>query len=266
MLNPAFRRSKKAGDFMAGILIVFIKLILRICTAVFLFLFFCYAYFLFANLIALIRGSQTDWETVNFISHYKKSRKDGSTMIDVVVLTFLVGAINIVCSTVFSSTQIGAFYEKSSYSECYEATLYVDNKPIFCLVDMSKEQEESNSGMRDFYYLSKIYLPYGKSQFIDDGGYDPTSDTNFFYLGEESILCNVVLHSPASNDSYEKLLYEVIASYGEFCGSRKSDIFHFVFCNYVDSISPENLVFFESEAEAHVLGYTMCDFCWQNYR
>lgn len=46
-----------------------------------------------------------------------------------------------------------------------------------------------------------------------------------------------------------------------YVGSSKSDKYHSLDCRYVDQINPENLVFFETKAEAEAAGYVPCGVC-----
>jgi len=50
-------------------------------------------------------------------------------------------------------------------------------------------------------------------------------------------------------------------SQGQFCGSKKSEVYHYPSCHYVDQINPENLVWYVDSADARAQGKRPCKKC-----
>jgi len=48
---------------------------------------------------------------------------------------------------------------------------------------------------------------------------------------------------------------------GKYCGSSKSDVYHYPSCSYVKQIKPENLIWFVDEKDAKNRGYRPCKVC-----
>jgi hypothetical protein len=48
---------------------------------------------------------------------------------------------------------------------------------------------------------------------------------------------------------------------GNYVGSKKSDVYHYPSCHYVDQIKHENLIYFSSPEEAIAAGYRPCKGC-----
>ena len=46
-----------------------------------------------------------------------------------------------------------------------------------------------------------------------------------------------------------------------FVGSKKSDVYHYPWCHYVDRINPENLIYFDTPEDAIAAGYRPCKVC-----
>ena len=46
-----------------------------------------------------------------------------------------------------------------------------------------------------------------------------------------------------------------------YCGSSKSDVYHYPSCSYVGQIKPENLIWFVDAADAQSRGYRPCSRC-----
>jgi len=182
------------------------------------------------------------------------------------ILAFVIvaGTINMILTQALSSTQIGAFYEKSTYQETYEATLYLNDKPIFCLVDMRREiAEDVDSRGRiktdPCYWLDHIYLPYGKSAPLNSE-YEP-GHRNYIELLGDGQIAEITLERPKTETAEERLKAEVITAYGPYCASKEGDLYHYRGCGNTKRIKVENMIFFESEYEAAVFGYTPCDRC-----
>jgi len=56
-------------------------------------------------------------------------------------------------------------------------------------------------------------------------------------------------------------LSPVVLGQGKYCGSKKSDVYHYPSCRYVDQIKPENLIWFKDEYDAVAKGYRPCQVC-----
>lgn len=61
--------------------------------------------------------------------------------------------------------------------------------------------------------------------------------------------------------SFPVIYISVDASSGKYCGSIKSDVYHYPSCHYVDQIKPENLIWFIDEYDAVNKGYRPCKGC-----
>jgi len=53
----------------------------------------------------------------------------------------------------------------------------------------------------------------------------------------------------------------IVLAQGKYCGSKKSDVYHYPSCRYVAQILPENLIWFKDEYEAVANGYRPCKVC-----
>lgn len=147
----------------------------------------------------------------------------------------------------------------SKYTENYDAILYIDEKPVFCIVAIDKRTDNGRSN----YWITEISLPYGHSEFVD-AEYDPDQNYVNICLGDWGWDCNLTLGEPATSLSYTMLKNEVVSNYGELCGSRESDTYHLLDCQYAKNIKPQNLIYFENQQEAEVLGYSFCSICVEN--
>lgn len=167
------------------------------------------------------------------------------------------GAVNLVLQAALENTQIGAFYEEEYYSETYTATLLIDETPIFCIVEMSR------TGKTD-YFISKIYLPYGKTQYLE-AEYDTTDSRNEIALGYWGDLYSIVLDYPVTELSFARLSHETVSNYGAFFSSKNSDMFHFDGCTIEGPIPQEDFIYFRTDKEAYAFGYEMCNDCRDRY-
>lgn len=217
---------------------------------------------------------------VSFIYDYVKARKVGASLPSIAEylfgkepqivssivysLIFVVGIANIVAEHCFSSTVLGSFYEKSDFHEYYEAVLTIsEDTSFFCIVELEKETDpDPEWGVS--YRIMSIQLPYGKMSYPKQE-YDPDSNRNTVSVGPDGWRCDIVIRNPATEDSYTLLENAIVSNYGEFCGSKYSDIFHLLDCPHAQKISRENLVYFQSEKIASILGYTMCASCQDRY-
>lgn len=226
------------------------KTILNGCTAIFAFAVFCYcAAFVIALWHRVRHKEKIPWDQLN-----PSSLLHGPRIMLLVIL--IVGLINAILSQALASTKIGAFYEKSAYTENYNAILYIDEKPIFCIVAVDKQTDGGKSN----YWITEVFLPYGHSEYVDA---EYNSDKNYanVSLGDWGWDCSLSLGEPATSLSYTMLENTVVSNYGGLCGSKESDTYHLLDCQHVKNINPQNLVYFESQQEAEVLGYTFCSTC-----
>lgn len=142
--------------------------------------------------------------------------------------------------------------EKEPTQESYEATILLDNRAIFCIADGYPEHK--------YVRLDTIHLPYGRTEYIDEKYYADDSSVDVS-LGVWGLDGELVLGKLATENSYERLENQIIASSGDFCASRKSDVFHFAGCPSAKNIKPENKVWFDDDRIAFALGFEICDRC-----
>lgn len=226
-----------------------LKWLLNICS-----LLFClYAIFsIFSVIVAVFKSiMQRNITPLKELVPRDWPRKEASLLFWGLVL--LAGAVNFVLSYACASTEIGAFYEKGTYEESYEAYLRIDETLVFCIVDIEKYEGT--------YHIWSVHLPYGRTIYPDEE-YNPESTNTYFWGNwKREHDCTLELQSIATDASYEYLKNVVPLSRGECCASRESDIYHFVGCQYVKEIKPKNLIYFESVAMADIFDFELCDVC-----
>lgn len=174
----------------------------------------------------------------------------GSVALFLVALAFCIKAL------FFGSTTIGSFWEYPNYTQDYEAVLYIEDKAIFSIAELERCTDEGDS----YYTINKISLPFGKVDY-PESEYDPQEDNNYVSLGTNSYDCIIILKAPAKKESYHVLRSGSVAQTGEFCASKKEDVFHYADCRHVKKIKRENLIYFETTTEAEVFGYYSCFDC-----
>lgn len=168
-----------------------------------------------------------------------------------------VGVANETANTFFSRAEIGAFYEKETYTTMYEATIYIKDHPIYVIVEIDRQV--------DGYYISSVMYPYGHQEFCWEEFY-PEDNTNTLSLSEYRHDCTIVLNCPANESSFDRLSANVVSNYGDFFASKNSDIFHYCDgCYRYNSILPKNLIYFNSRQEAEILGFDFCKDCNEYY-
>jgi len=241
-----------------------LSIILGLCTKIFCLFTSLYILFVVFSLYFKIKGDNIDLKSLSPISIFKRYYPFWGSLSTLALFVSVIGAINLVFQSLYSENRIGAFYEEDNYNACYEATLYVYEKPVFCLVDIERSTESYENKEISTYYFDKLYLPYNQTISLYEE-FDPNSNEHMLFLGDEGHDCRIILNSPASDTSFDRLSHEIISNYGEFCGSLESNIFHLPGCPRVSSIAPQNLIYFQSFAEADILGYQWCDICYQNY-
>lgn len=228
-------------------LIFALRRLLDICSSAFILFVLYYAFYFFKDLFLHI-FKKHDFSIKDYVLPLPKAKSE-----QVIAIILIVGLINTICLFTCSSTRIGAFYEEEEYAETYEATLYINKKPIFCLVDMYREDGA--------YFIEEIRLPYGHSELLYEEEYKPKEEQNEIPLGNSSRSFKIILLNPATETSYDRLKHTIVSNYGMFCGSKNSDAYHIKNCRYVKSIKEKNLVYFETKQEADILGYLPCSVC-----
>lgn len=230
-----------------------IKWSLNICSVFFAFVALYYCLFLIYSLgRRLFAGARIDWDEV---LPWRRNKTDKPTH-PLLIIVLAAGVINCILSACLSSTEIGSFYEKSEYEETYEATLFIDEKPVFCLAEVYKSDGR--------YVVVNVLLPYGNHEYTDNE-YDPEEGSARLSLGDSDWDCTVVLNDPATDASYDMLNNVVVSNYGEFCGSKLSDMYHLLDCPHAKRINRENHIYFETREEAEILGFIFCSDCSDRY-
>lgn len=236
---------------------------LGLCELVAEFIILAFAWALTKKVYRRIRYKEL-MELKNLLPDVRDMDAKGVAIYAAVLIVTVAGIGNMILSRAMASTQIGAFYEKSEYEETYEATIYLNDKPVFCLVDMRRSVDEYDDGERTRkyanYWIDYIYLPYGKEGYVEEE-YSPQSRRSI-YLPTSWESVDIVLNRPADEESHKKLEAEVVSAYGPICGSRSGDTYHHNNCTSAKNIKMENKVFFENEEEACLLGYEACQMCF----
>ena len=172
----------------------------------------------------------------------------------VLTILFIIGVVNAVLSLFFTKYEIGAFYEPDEYSADYEATVSVNSCTVPCVATIQRY-----SGR---YYISNIQLPYGQEQVVDDADYDVQSNYARVEMGYDlQWECSLSLSRPATSESYSRLANYSRPSGSKFCASINSDMYHSKDCYYVQNIARDNLIYFDSNLEAEILGFEACSVC-----
>lgn len=173
-----------------------------------------------------------------------------------------------ICERIFEKEEVGAFYEAGFYERDYEALLFLDGRPIFCIVRVQHDTEElgyeTHIPYSVYHLINPVQLPYGVKRYVEESSFEPF-DKSFAVSFNRGVRCTITLIRPVIYSSYKTLENEILSSSGEFCGSKKSDIFHFCKCPYAKKIEKENFIYFDSVEEAHLFGYDMCDYCRNHY-
>lgn len=170
--------------------------------------------------------------------------------------------------------EAGAFYEAEYYETDYEALLSFNERSMFCIVHLRRETDIYKSYYNIQYtILDPLLLPYGIKRNTDSNAeFHPeySGDVSSFSIGFhnyfDDVYGKITLIRPATSISYEKLKKEIVSLSGKFCGSKESDIYHYIQCPYAKQIHKSNLIYFQNEQEACVFGYDMCDFCRDHYQ
>ena len=220
--------------------------------------------FILSFISSIIKKKPFSWCKWNPYYGIKKEHRLRTVIFSVL---FLIGIAVPFISEKFANTKMGDFWEKRNYEEAYEATLYVDDVPMFCIATVwcNTDAVENNRGQlvhESRYTIVELFLPYGKSTYTDDEYYP---DQKISLITVNGWSCKIKLKDIATEDSYQLLKAEVPTSYGEFCSSKSSDTYHLFDCKYVKRIESENLIYFKNQEMAEVLGYSMCEVCQKHY-
>ena len=198
-------------------------------------------------------------------SAFLRSFFPNSICITIFLIVFSIGSIWGLCNIFLSNTIIGSPFEKNNYSASYDAHLDFNGKDVFCIAQVDRISNDGNSS----YYISAISLPFGKTIDNIDTRYTPDEDNYIdisFYasgsLHDALNKCHISVGSPATDTSRSLLQASVISTSGEFCASRKSDLYHTLDCPYASQISPENFIYFSSYEEAEFFGYSCHEECF----
>lgn len=167
-----------------------------------------------------------------------------------------------ICERIFEKEEVGAFFEAEFYERDYEALLSLEGKPVFCIVRVQHLTEEFGYDMYDL--VSPVQLPYGIKRYVEASSFD-SFDKSFEVHFDGEVSCIITLIRPVIYSSYKTLEKEFLSSSGDFCGSKKSDKFHFLKCPYARRIEEENFIYFDNIEEARLFGYEMCDYCNNHY-
>lgn len=243
-----------------------IKLILNLSTLLFEFAVFSYAWGFISMSWNFVRYKEPfNISELNFFKHIMEVLRSGKLLKIVFVFCVLVGGVNLLLSNLYSNTKMGSLYEASEYDASYEALIYINGTPSFCIADISRrvdyEEDARGNYEREYnYWIEEIHLPYGNTEYIGDIYY-PDDDINTYSLGEWGYSCDLVLREPVTDISYKLLEAEIVSSYGDFCGSRNSTIYHLLDCPTARNISDSNYIYFSDIIEADILGYSACKLC-----
>lgn len=192
-------------------------------------------------------GEKIDW------SQFKIPIKSRSLKTVVIVL-LAIGIANSLLSIFLEKREIGAFYEPDEYSVEYEATVSADSCTVPCIATVSKYD--------GVYHICDIRLPYGREQYMDDIKYDARANYAHVNMGYDlQWECALSLSCPATSISYSRLSSYSQSSNSGFCASIDSDVYHLRDCRYVQRIARDNLIYFDSDLEAEILGFEICSVC-----
>ena len=253
------------------------KLILNLCTGI----LGLYLAVVAANIIgyaakslyALCRRHKRD--SVNFseifLVHFPENPENIKYFV-IFIAILLIGIGNEIGRYVFASNQIGAFYERSEYTENYEGFVYLEEDthqiPIVATVHHSisssefPDGDDTQTAYASEYNIYHIWLPYGIDQ-DTEGTYNGDTGKGNVILGEQD--CGIQLTEIATNESFEQLNHVALSANGDIIASRNSDIYHLEDCRYAQNIARNNLIRFNSIGEAEIFGFSPCEKCKKRF-
>lgn len=174
----------------------------------------------------------------------------------------VVGFANIAGNQFLATNQIGSFYERWNYKEQYEAELYVGDgvSPVFCIAELNRLTEDYDGRTYSGYYISRIFLPYGQVASTEEEYY-PEQESSSIALGDYGVPCRIMLADIAKEDSYKRLENEVVSANGNVVASKNGGSYHHEECSHAQRIKRDNLIRFNSTAEAEAFGFVVCEDC-----
>ena len=183
-------------------------------------------------------------DIMKYVHNTVMPRSKVSTFLAYFVMGFAL--VNTVCSIVFESDQIGAFYEAPVCYEIREAAVNYCGKDVFCLARIRKDTSSENI----YYYIDALYFPHNLYFYNDDCEIDIDDEVHSFSLSAQAFDCDldVTLYRKADEASYIALENTVIHQYGDFCFIPSSDVFHKTNCRYVKNA--QSLIFATDAYEA----------------
>ena len=235
------------------------RLVLNLSSALFVL---AAAYFVLSLLFNIFRVVVLRRTDISLKEHFTGLRIEKHSDIILYVI-LIVGLGNIVADHLLGSNQIGAYYENANYTEQYEAEIRVgkkENPAIFCIVTLEHITDEFDGDYYENYFISHIQLPHGRSCFADIEYY-PEQDYSSCYLGDYGTKCYIKAIEIADDNSFEILNNAVVSANGEFVASINSDTYHLEDCRHAQKIKRNNIIRFNTPAEADVLGYMSCGDC-----
>lgn len=181
------------------------------------------------------------------------------------IAILVIGAGNEAARHIFASNQIGAFYERSEYTENYEGFIYSDSNsyqiPIIASIHHSTSSEdtpEETVHLSDDYFIHHLWLPYHIQQ-DTEGTYNGDAGKGLVFLTDQT--CAIELTKIATEDSFKHLNETAISANGDIVASKYGDTYHFDDCRYVKNISRNNLIRFHNTQEAEIFGFSPCTIC-----
>lgn len=249
------------------------KLILNLCTGI----LGLYLIAVAGNIIghaaksiyALCRGHKresTEFSSI-FLIHLPENPKNMKYFV-IFITILIIGTLNEIGYYVLASNKIGAFYERSEYTENYEGFVYLEKDtrliPIVATVHHSISSSEFPDGndtqtvYTSEYNIHHVWLPYGIEQDVE-GAYNGDIGKGNVNLGEWT--CGIQLTEIATEESFKHLDSIALSANGDIVASRNSDIYHLEDCKYTQNIARNNFIRFDSPMEAEIFGFSPCEKC-----
>ena len=240
------------------------KILLVLCSLGFLLYTVSYIVYFFISIIKRsIKKQPINLKSLTPLFCLRQMCKNKKSSIIATSCVIIIGAFGLYMLIFHSSTEIGSFWEKSSYDARYEAYISDKNlsRDIFCIATVNKSE--------GWYYISDIELPHSVHIYLDDCDYDPDSNDSTFTIYKEwddvkfEHEFSIQIGNPVDEDSFKRLHQEIIAANGEFCSiiDKSENLFHYTGCPklYGDSHLP--VVYFETFEEAFLFNLYPCTTC-----
>lgn len=119
----------------------------------------------------------------------------------VVLLTAVstIGLSNAVFERIFQKEEVGAFYEKGFYERDYEGLLFLNGRPIFCIVRVQHDIEElgyeTHLPYSVYHLINPVQLPYGVKRYVEESSFD-SFDKSFAVSFDREVKCKITLIRP----------------------------------------------------------------------